>query len=427
MAASRSSFVSILALIAVLTDGAAGADWPFFRGPARDGRSAETSVPLEWAKDKNVKWKAKLPHPGNSSPIVVGGRVFLSCAEDKQGHERSLYCFNAQDGKPLWVKTVKYDLVEPMHETNPPCASTPATDGERVVVWHGSAGLYCYDLEGKELWKKDLGTFKQIWGYAASPVIHGDRILLNCGPGVRSFVVAVDKKNGEILWQTDEPGGADDKSPVTKSWIGSWSTGRVLRVGDRDQLLVFQPRRVNAYDLNDGKIIWTVGGAGDLAYTDVMVGDPDASGTRLAVAMAGFTGKAIGFKITPGMSGDVSATHRLWESTTKPPQRIGTGVIIDGACYMLNEPGIIQCLDAATGKDLWTQRVPRASFWGSMVSTPGRIYLTSQQGTTVVFAPDKTGWKQLASDPLGERSNSTPAIANGRIYVRTFENLWCIE
>jgi outer membrane protein assembly factor BamB len=408
---------------------ARGADWPFFRGPARDGKSSETNVPLEWSKTRNVKWKAKLPQPGNSSPIVVGDRVFLTCAEDKQGHARSLYCFNREDGKQLWMKTVSYEPIEPMHETNPYCASSPASDGERVVVWHGSAGLYCYGVDGKEMWKKDLGQFRQIWGYASSPVIHGDRVFLNCGPGVRSFVVALDKNSGEIKWQSEVPGGADDKSPETKSWIGSWSSAVVVKVGDQDQLLVFQQRGVNAHDLSDGRIIWTVRGTGDLAYTDVVVGEPDASGTRLAAALAGFGGVAIGFKITPGMSGDVTATHRLWQSTAKPPQRIGSGVIIDGALYMINEPGLIQCMDVMTGKDLWTNRVPRGSFWGSLVASGGvgRLYVTTQQGTTVVFAPDKTGWKELASNPLGEKSNSTPAISNGRVYVRTFENLWCIE
>jgi hypothetical protein len=170
-----------------------------------------------------------------------------------------------------------------------------------------------------------------------------------------------------------------------------------------------------------------VRGAGDLAYTDVVVGEADASGNRLAVALAGFTGVGIGFKVTPGMSGDVTGSHRLWQTTTKPPQRIGSGVIIDGALYMINEPGLIQCTDVMAGKDLWTHKVQRGSFWGSIVAAAGRLYVTTQQGTTVVFATDKSGWKELASNPLGERSNSTPAIADGRVYVRTFEHLWCIE
>jgi outer membrane protein assembly factor BamB len=413
--------------ITVCFNPATAGDWPFFRGPHRDGISAETNLPLQWSTDQHVKWKANLPQPGNSSPIVAAGRVFVTCAEDKKGLGRSLYCFDAQTGQQRWVRTITQERPDPTHETNPYCASTPASDGQRVVAWHGSAGVHCYDVDGNPLWNRDLGAFKHIWGYASSPVIHGDRIFLNCGPGVRSFVVALDKRDGHVLWQTEEPGGADDTSPVTKSWIGSWSSTRIVRVGDQDRLLVFQPKGVKAYDLADGKILWSVGGAGDLAYTDVMVGDPDPTGTRLGVAMAGYGGTAIGFKMMPGMSGDVTATHRLWQSTAKPAQRIGTGVILDGALYMINEPGLIQCIDPATGKELWTHRVPRAGFWGSMIASPGRLYATSQQGTTYIFAPDKTGWKELAANPLGERTNSTPALSNNRIYLRTFEHVWCIE
>jgi outer membrane protein assembly factor BamB len=417
---SRTVLIGLMLCTAALPLNAT--DWPFFRGPDRNGRSSDSKVPLEWGKDKNVRWRAKLPAPGNSSPIVSSGRVLITCAQDRKGVGRSLYCFDRADGKQLWVKTVTWEKADPSHDTNPYCASSPATDGQRVIVWHGSAGLFCYDMSGKELWNRDLGLFRHIWGYAGSPIIHGDRVFLNCGPGTRSFVVALDKKTGEILWQTDEPGGAPDKDPQHPEWLGSWGTPVVTQVEAQEQLLVFQPLHVNAYDLATGKILWTCAGTGLLAYTDVLVGDVEGVG-KIGVAMAGYGGKAIGFKL--GGSGDITATRRLWQSTKAPPQRIGSGIILDNHLYIPNEPGI-ECLDPATGKSLWNQRLPGQNFWASLVSTPGRLYATSQQGKTFVFARDPTQWKLLATNDLKERINATPAISDGQIFIRTWEALYCI-
>lgn len=398
------------------------ADWPLFRGPNRDGKSSETKLPLQWSKDKNVKWRAKLPQGGNSSPIISGGKVFITCAEDKKGIGRSLYCFDRATGKQLWVKTVTWDQADISHAANPYCGSSPATDGERVVVWHGSAGLYCYDMDGKELWKRDLGIIRHIWGYASSPIIHDDKVYLNAGPGTRSFVIAVDKKTGIMRWQTDEPGGAPDKDAQHPDWLGSWSTPLVTQVDGNDQLLVFQPLHVNAYDLQTGKILWTCSGTGLLAYTDVVVGDVEGVG-KIGIAMAGYGGKAIGVKL--GGMGDTTATHRLWQSTTAPPQRIGSGIILGKHMYVVNEPGV-ECIEAATGKSVWKKNMPGQNFWASLVYGDGRLYATSQQGKTFAFVADPAGYKPLATSDLGEHINATPAISDGQIFIRTWEALYCI-
>ena len=135
-------------------------DWPAFRGPSGNGISSEKSAPTTWGQDKNIKWKVALPLPGNGSPIVSNGRVFLAGSEDKEGKKRALYCFDRKDGKPLWVKTVDFGKEMRTHQTNTHSPSTPASDGKSVVVWHGSAGLHCYDFEGKPLWSRDLGEFE---------------------------------------------------------------------------------------------------------------------------------------------------------------------------------------------------------------------------------------------------------------------------
>lgn len=401
------------------------ADWTMFRGPDRNGVSSETTAPLTWAPDENVKWRAALPRPGNSSPVVAGDRVFVTCAENDKGTRRSLYCFARADGKQLWVQTVPYERQDPTHNTNPYCAASPAVDvaGKRVLAWHGSAGLHCYDFDGKPLWSRDLGVIRHIWGWAGSPVIHNDVVYLNAGPGVRQFVAAISLNTGDVLWQTDEPGGAEDKHPQTKNWLGSWGTPVVTKVDGEEQVLCFMSGKVNAYDPKTGKILWHCGGAGVLAYTDVIVSPEQDGGGKIGVAMAGYGGAAIGFKL--GGSGDVTASNRLWQLKEKNPQRVGSGVIVGQHVYVPSEPEI-SCFELKTGKKVWNQRVP-GGCWGSIVKVGDRLYVTSKPGVTYVFAADPTEYKELARNDLGEPSNSTPAVSDGQIFLRTAKGVYCVE
>lgn len=411
----------VVSLLFAIPCAAFAGDWPQFRGPAGNGVSEETNVPQVWGPDKNIRWKVPLPGPGDSSPIVSGKRVFITCATDR-GKNRSLYCFDRDTGKELWVKTVEFSGVEPTHPTNQYCGSSPAADGQRVFVWHSSAGLHCYDYDGNLLWSRDLGTFKHIWGYGASPVLYKDKLLLNCGPGVRTFVIALDRESGKTLWQTDEPGGASgEKEDGTDKvvWNGSWSTPAITKVDGQDQILVGMPRHLNAYDPETGKIVWTCDGLGDLVYTSPMISE------GVAIAMSGYHGPAIGCKLRG--TGNVTESNRLWQKTAKNPQRIGTGIIVGKNLFMANEQGIAQCLDVTTGDDRWTSRLPGGAIWGSLLLAEGRFYVTNQQGTTLVFQPNADQLELLQENKLGEMSNSTPAFSDGQIFIRTFKHLYCIQ
>jgi outer membrane protein assembly factor BamB len=174
----RGAWVGVLTVMAA---SAIAGDWPAFRGPSGNGVAQEDKAPLRWGPGKNVRWKAPLPGPGNSSPIVLRGSVFVTCAED-EGKKRNLYCFDRRTGEKRWVRTVEFPTVELTHRSNPYCASTPVADGSRVIVWHGSAGVFCYDFEGREVWKKDLGEMRHEWGYASSPILHRGKVILNFGP-----------------------------------------------------------------------------------------------------------------------------------------------------------------------------------------------------------------------------------------------------
>jgi outer membrane protein assembly factor BamB len=406
------------AVLCVISVSAVAGDWPAFRGPEGNGVAPEDKAPLHWGPEKNVRWKVSLPSLGNSSPIVSRGRVFVTCAED-EGKKRSLYCFERRSGKRLWLRTVEFPTVEPTHKSNPYCASTAVADGSSVVVWHGSAGVFCYNFDGQELWKSDLGQTRHDWGYASSPILHGGKVILNFGPGSRTFLAAVNLKAGELLWKRDEPGGLD---ATDKRMTGSWSTPILIKIEGKDQILCSMPTRVIACDPETGSLLWTCGGLAN-EKADLVYASPVVSG-GIGVAFTGWVnGPTIGFKL--GGSGDVTASNRLW--LEKQPQRIGSGVVVDGRVYIVNAgPGTAQCIECQTGKTLWTERLDGGESWGSVVLAAGRLYVTSRRGVTTVFRPDPAKLDVLAMNDLGEPSNATPAISEGEIFLRTDGHLYCI-
>lgn len=397
----------------------AGGDWPAFRGPLGNGVATdETSVPVRWDAAKNVLWKNPLPGPGNSSPIVSGGRVFVVCAEES-GRKRRLMCFDAIHGAPRWVETVAVAEVEPTHATNPYAASTPAADGKRVVVWHGTPGLFCYDFDGKQLWSIKLGEARHEWGYGSSPILFRNRVILNHGPGRDSFLVAVDLTTGKVRWKTPEPGGVDQ---AKSRLVGSWSTPVTVLVDGKEQIVCTMPTRVVAYDADTGKILWTCRGIasprGELAYASpAIAGD-------LAVALGGYNGPALGLRL--GGEGDVTDSRRLWRHESAQPQRIGSGVVVGDHLFLVNAgPGTAECIAIKTGKQLWQHRLGDNQ-WGSLVLAAGRLYATDQRGVTTVLAPNPSRFEEIARNPIGEPTNSTLAVAGGRIYLRTDAHLFCI-
>ena len=269
-------------------------DWPTWRGPKGDGHCPDTGFPLQWSATENVKWKVSLPGPGNSTPVVAGQRVFVSCASNA-GRVRSLICYQRDTGSKVWQQDVEYADDEPSHPNNPYCSSSPVTDGERVIVWHGSAGLHAYDVDGAKLWSRDLGKFQHVWGNASSPVIYRDLVILNAGPGLSAFVVALDKRTGADVWRRDFP---DMVSQKVDEFRGSWSTPVVASLGGQDLLLLSLPQRLHALDPLTGSDVWSCDGLGKLTYASPLPAE------EAIVAMSGYHGPAMGVK--PGGQGDVT-------------------------------------------------------------------------------------------------------------------------
>ena len=421
--------LAALALLGTLN--APAANWPAWRGANADGISSEKNLPVKWSKTENVRWRAPLPEAGNSTPVIWGDRVFVT---QPVGDRRTLMCFSRADGKLLWQVGITTKEKEPTHGTNPFCSASPATDGERVIVSFASDGLYCYDFSGKELWRRtDLGRQIHIWGNAASPVLHKDLCFLNFGPGETTYLLAVDKRTGKTLWKNDEPGGdsgapppaakdapVDKKAAPRAKWVGSWTTPIIVNEGGRDSLLMSWPGRVCSLDPATGKERWTCAGLNPLVYTSPL----HANG--IAVGMGGFGGMALA--VRTGGSGDVTATQRLWHHP-RSPQRIGSGVIHEGHIYIHNDPGTAMCLNLETGKEVWNERLTGGSAsgqnWSSVLLADGKCYTITQGGDCFVFKASPT-FELLATNPLGERSNSSLAASDGALFIRTHQSLWCI-
>jgi outer membrane protein assembly factor BamB len=404
-----------LPLLLLCASAALAANWPAWRGPTGDGRSAENDAPITWSRTENVRWKAPLPSEGNSTPIVWGDRVFLTQSIDRKGTRRAVLCFDRAGGKLLWQRETPYAEDEPKHATNPYCSASPVTDGERVIASLGSAGVVCYDFAGKQLWRKDLGKLYSVWGNASSPVLYKDLVLLWCGPGERQFLIALNKATGEQVWKHDEPGGKFGSVPA--DWLGTWSTPLVVRAGDHDELILPVPHKVKGFDPATGKVLWWCEGVGPLVYTS-----PVCSADGVAVVMSGFHGPALAVRV--GGKGDVTKTHRLWQHGKGQPQRVGSPVIVGEHLYLLNENAVAVCLEVKTGKTVWKDRLPGAS-WSSPVAVGDRLYVTNHAGDCHVIAASPR-FRQLAVNSLGERVLSSVAVSEGELFVRSYKHLWCI-
>lgn len=411
----------VFALLLALPSFIHAQDWPCFRGPEHTGH-AEGKYPAEWGPGQNIKWKITLPGLGNSSPIVVGDRVFVAMAEEK-GKKRSLRTYDRKTGQPGWRQVVEFEGVEPTHETNPYAGSTPASDGKHVVVWHGTPGLFCYDLAGKELWRFDLGPMKHIWGYGSSPVIHNGLVFLNIGPGANSYVIAIDVASGKEVWRVSEPDGADDEYPKSTSgrdkWIGSWSTPVITKVNGEAQLLISLPHRLQAFEPRSGKPRWECPGFGTLCYTDAQIGD------GFVVGSGGYAGPIFGLRLDD--ENKAAKRDWLWRHEADNPQRIGSGVVVGEHFYIVNENGVAQCFHIPSGKETWKARLPAGgTYWASTIFADGRLYTFNQAGKATVFAANPEEFKQIAQNDCGEGTNATPAYSSGQIFYRSYAGLMCV-
>jgi outer membrane protein assembly factor BamB len=400
------------------------ADWSTWRGENGLGVARESKLPLKWSASENVLWKVPLPERGNSTPVVWKDKVFLTQAV---GERRTVMCLDRKSGKTLWQSGTSYNEKEETHEDNPYCSASPVTDGERVIAWFGSAGVFCYDMNGKELWRASLGKQEHIWGYASSPLIHENLCVIYFGPDDGAALIALDKNTGEEKWRAKDP--PVQTRPRTDGFrgqtrnavVGTFSSPILVEANGRTEVVMSYPQLIVAYDPNSGQELWRCDGLNELIYTSPIAGE------GVVVAMGGFLGTTVAVKA--GGKGDVTETQRLWRHE-RTKNRLGSGVVHNGHVYILNTEGIAECIELKNGKTLWQERVkgsgPKSESWSSMVVAGERIYVLNQSADTVVLKANPK-FELLAVNPLeNELTNASHAISDGQVFIRTHKHLWCI-
>jgi outer membrane protein assembly factor BamB len=392
--------------------------WPQWRGPSLNGVSGETSLPLRWSKTDGVTWRLPLPAWSGSTAIVWGDRVFLNVAEESK---LFLWSVDRNTGAPLW----KQHLSGGNHRQQKQNMSSPSpvTDGRSVWVMTGTGILKAFDYGGTELWardiQKDYGRFGLNWGYASSPLLHGDSLYVQVLHGMKtddpSYVLRIDKATGRTRWRVERPTRAIRESP------DSYTTPALLRYGAAVEIVVTGGDAVTGHDPETGQELWRDSGlnpSNNPAYrivaSPVVSGDVVYASSRERPFVA----------LKAGGRGDITRSHRLWSFDSGPdvPTPVTDGVYL----YIVRDNGVMFCLDARSGKEIYgRQRLKPATYSGSPVLADGRIYVTNEDGLTSVVKAGPS-FEILAENDLGEYTLSSPAVSEGQIFIRTESALYAI-
>lgn len=409
--------LSVAAITMSATAARAAADWPQFRGPGGMGISDDKGVPLTWSQQSNLVWKIKLPGGGMSSPVIVGERIFLTAFSGyfpgKQGGNMDqlrlhVLCLNRKDGALLWNKTIEPKLPEQasMRENHGYASSTPAADSERVFAFFGKSGVVAFTHEGQQLWRVDVGSQNEGFGSGASPMLAGDKVIVNASYQCESLV-ALDKRTGKEVW----------KAPGIRE---SWNTPVLVDTNGKKELVLAAQGKLLSLDPATGARLWS-------CRTDIgwyMV--PSLVAENGVIGCLGGRSGIVGLAVRTGGKGDVTASHRLWTSTKG--SNVTSPVVHENHLYWANDVlGIAYCADLKTGAIRYEERVPAAGVYASPVLAEGRIYYVARDGRTYVVAA-KPAFELLATNDLRDRSqfNASPAVSGGRIYLRSEQHLYCI-
>ena len=388
------------------------AHWPVWRGPYRDGRSDEKGVATKWTSTDNVAWKVPIAGKGHSSPVIWGDKIFLTTALE-QDQRRMLLCLDRRDGKALWEREVLRSPLEQKHDLNSYASATPATDGTHVWVsffQQPKVVLACYDMEGKEVWRKVPGEFKSIHGFCSSPVLYNDLVILNCDqdavePGETAWIVAYDRKTGEERWRTDRP-----------NKTRSYCTPLIIEHSGKTQMVLSGSKSVASYDPDTGKQFWVIDGPTEQFVASLVYED------GILFVTGGYPDLHI-LGIDPGGTGNVTKTHIRWRDH-KGVSYVPSPVAHDGHFFIVADNGIASCFEAKTGQVKWKERLGRRHS-ASAVYADGHVYFPDDDGITwVVKASPK--FELVAENPLDEPTFASPAVAQGQLFIRTLNHLYCI-
>ncbi len=450
----------------------AQSDVTYFRSD--HGVSGDTrALPDNFSTDAQMVWRCELP-PGHSTPCVISDRVIVTTYQ-AEAVELATVCVHRQTGEVLWKRVVPTKTIEPVHASGNPATSTPASDGKNIYVFFGSYGLLCYDLNGTVLWEKKMGPFQDEFGAASSPILVDGKIILNEDHDIDSFLMAIDAKSGATVWKVERP-------EATRSY----STPLVIERDGKKEILVAGSLQLAAYDPQSGEKLWWFNGLSRIVDTTPVVHDgliyvatwtPGGdAGERITMepfadALAKFDknqdgsierdelpkdspvldrffridlnqnqqldgqewarhaevferAQNVAVALEPGTRGSLDPRYVKWTYSRGLPT-VPSSVVYKGMLTMVKDSGIMTILDIQTGKLVHQGRAEgRGNYYASLVAGDGKVYLTSESGVVTVLAAGAES-RILGSHDFGERIMATPVIANGQIFVRSAEALYC--
>ena len=420
--------------------------WPFFRGPQAAGVADGQQLPDRWdaRTGENILWRTRIPGLAHSSPVVWGGRIFVTSAisskpdatfrpglygdgdasDDRSRHRWMLYAIDAHTGGILWERVAhEGEPRQKRHIKSTYASASPATDGRIVVAWFGSHGVHAYDVNGNALWKVDLGRVDMgaydipsfEWGPASSPIIWNGLVLLQCDTQADSFVLALDADTGRTVWKTDR-----DELP-------SWGTPNVVTTSAGPQLVTNASKFIRGYDARTGRELWRLGGSSKITAPTPVFGDD------LIVVASGRAPERPIFAVRTGARGDVTLRDGQTSSDAVAWSRTGRGsymptpLIYKGVLYVLGNNGVFDAYELQTGKEIYRQRLAHlgSGYSASPVAADGRIYASNEDGDILVVAAGAE-FKHIATNTMGEPLMATPALSNGVMYVRSSATLFAI-
>jgi outer membrane protein assembly factor BamB len=406
---SRRSWVGGGVLALALVPVVAAQEWTRFRGPNGSGVSAATTVPVRWT-EANFNWKVELPGVGHSSPVVWGQRLFVTCADEKTG-TRSLLCLRLRDGERLWTRAFPGER-HGKHADNSFATASPAVDEKRVYVCWGSPREYlvvALDHDGKEVWRADLGTFKSGHGFGPSPIVCGDLLIVPSDQDGTSAVFGLERATGKMRWKVPRRSKASYTTPCIYQ-----PKGRPAEL-----ILTSYEHGITAVDPETGRVNWAID-VFDKGHLETAIGSPIVAGD-LVLGTWGWLGvRQEVVVVRPNHAQEKVTATEVYRIDRAAP--LCTTPLVHGdLLFLWSDAGMVTCADVRTGKVHWRERVP-GSYYASPVCAGEHLYGVSREGEVVVLAAAKQ-FALVARNPLGEGSHSTPALADGKMFMRTFSHV----
>ena len=417
--------VILAGLVGFTIKSLSAADWPQFRGPAGAGIADDRDYPTTWSATENVAWRIELPGPGASSPITLGERVFVtsyrgygvnrSAPGELSQLERVLVCLNRADGKIAWESPVKgtpdEDRYQGQIQSHGYATSTPATDGTRVYVFFGKAGVLAFDLNGKQLWQTSVGTgsAQMGWGQGTSVILYKNLVIVPAFAESKAMI-ALDKETGKQVWKTDADG-----------FGGCWSSPILVDLPDgKQELVVSVPHEIWGLDPNNGDFLWFAEGVKEGPMCPTLV-----TQNGVVYAIGGRQGGAVAIRV--GGRDDVTKTHTVWRKDFG--SYVTSPVLFGEHLYWVSDRGIAYCVKTADGEQVYRERLADAGqLYSSVVVANGRLFAASRENGTYVYAA-KPQFESVARNSVDEDAgtcNATPAFSNGQMFLRTNRYLYCI-